>query len=84
MVLVRQMPETSHTARAVHGEDAAWSLGDHLLAHIADLLAGANWQRAGDKAVPRPKPLPRPGVGPKRLTLSGSEVQRRLLAQRDK
>lgn len=41
-----------------------WELTDTLLAHIADLLAGANWQRAGNKNAPRPKPIPRPGVKP--------------------
>lgn len=32
-----------------------------MLATVIDLLAGANWQRAGKKGAPRPKPVPRPG-----------------------
>jgi hypothetical protein len=44
----------------VLGEEAEWSLTDHLLALIADHLAAANWQRSGKG--PCPKPLPRPGV----------------------
>jgi hypothetical protein len=36
-----------------------------LLAHVADLLAIANWQRVqahSKSRIPPPKPLPRPGV----------------------
>lgn len=36
-----------------------WSMNTHLLALIADVLAGANWQRGGGKGK-RPKPIPRP------------------------
>lgn len=42
-------------------EMAAWGLEHHLLALIADLLAGANWQRGGGKGS-KPRPIPRPGV----------------------
>ena len=38
-----------------------WTVDQHLLASIVDLLAAANWQRAGNRKNPRPKPLPRPG-----------------------
>ncbi len=48
--------------RSVSGEEAEWSLTDYLLALIADQLATANWQRSGDPKIPRPKPIPRPGV----------------------
>lgn len=41
---------------------AAWTLGDHLIAHVGDLLALANWQRAGDENARRPDQIPRPGV----------------------
>ncbi|MGO3844472.1 hypothetical protein [Agrococcus casei] len=33
---------------------------DQILAGIFDLLAHANWQRAGKRHAPRPKPLQRP------------------------
>jgi len=43
-------------------DEALWGLHEQLLAHVSDLLAIANWQRAG--AGKRPEPLPRPGVEP--------------------
>ena len=46
----------------MHGDDALWTLESQLLAHIGDVLAAANWQRAGDKRAQKPKPIPRPGV----------------------
>lgn len=39
---------------------AVWSVEAQLLATIADSLAWANWQRAGKKNAPKPKPLERP------------------------
>ena len=42
-----------------------WASGEmdaYLLAHVGDLLAVGNWQRAGNKNAPRPKPIQRPGV----------------------
>lgn len=45
--------------------DWRWTIPAHLLAGISDILAGANWQRSGGKGK-RPKPLERPGVGPKK------------------
>lgn len=54
-------PHTSALARAVHGEAAAWGPTEHLLATVIDVLQIANWQRAGKKGGPRPKPIPRPG-----------------------
>lgn len=56
-----------------------------LLALIADLLAGANWQRSGGKGQ-RPKPIPRPGVGPQTTRIGGgssySESEIRALINR--
>lgn len=60
-VVVRQSPTTSALARAVHGERVLWSAETHLLAHVADLLAAGNWQRAGRRNAQKPKPVPRPG-----------------------
>jgi len=42
--------------------DRAWSPDQLLLASIADVLAWANWQRAGDKRAKKPQPINRPGV----------------------
>lgn len=39
--------------------DAAWTIQEHLTAHLVDILNGANWQRGGGKGS-QPKPLPRP------------------------
>lgn len=47
--------------RAVGDPSLEWSAEVHLLALIADLLAGANWQRGGGKG-PQPKPIGRPGT----------------------
>lgn len=63
-MLIEHLPAESATVRAARGEDAAWSLECLLLAGIHDVLAAANWQRAGNNNAPRPKPIPRPGVKP--------------------
>lgn len=59
------LPRESATMLAVapRQEAEAWTADAYLLAHIADLLAGANWQRSGGKGG-RPKPLKRPKIGP--------------------
>lgn len=65
-VLVNGLPSTSNLAREVHGDDVAWSTGDHLLALQFDALQIANWQRSKDGSTGRnrPKPMPRPGLQP--------------------
>jgi hypothetical protein len=57
-VRVRMLPPDSAVKRAVdpHG----WRLEHYMLADIFDVLAGANWQRAGDGKAKRPGPYPRP------------------------
>jgi hypothetical protein len=42
--------------------DWRWDLNSQLIAHLADMTAGANWQRAGKKDAKKPKPIIRPGV----------------------
>lgn len=59
MVLARQLPAGAQTWISM-GSDAAWTTGEHLSAVNADILLGANWQRAGEKGA-KPKPLDRPG-----------------------
>lgn len=83
--LVTHLPRDAATVRAQHGERARWGDSEHLLALIADLLAGANWQRgnAGVKhPKSKPKPLPRPGEADRsrgvrygRTTLSADNVK---------
>jgi hypothetical protein len=46
--------------RSLHGDIAAWSVTDHLLANVIDLLQAANWQRGGKGAPPKPFPRPVP------------------------
>ncbi|MGX1669764.1 hypothetical protein [Streptomyces sp. NPDC055400] len=66
-VLVRHLPRDSALARELHGESADWSATEHLLAHIADQLADANWMFAtvnrDEESEPLefPRPYPRPG-----------------------
>ncbi|MFC8429406.1 hypothetical protein [Streptomyces sp. NPDC057253] len=65
-VLVEHLPADSSFARAVHGEQADWSVTDHLLAAVVDHLAVANWMFAtvhrDEDAEPAdyPEAVPRP------------------------
>lgn len=63
LVVVNQSPRWSALSRAVDPEGSLWGLSEHLLAAVFDSLERGNWQRAGNNHAPRPKPLPRPGVG---------------------
>lgn len=49
--------------RSILGAEADWGSVEHLTAAVIDLLRVGNWQRAGNKRAPRPKPIPRPGEG---------------------
>lgn len=63
-VIVHSLGPSSALMRKVQPELAAWASGmvlADLLAHAVDLLAGGNWQRAGKRTAPKPKPIPRPG-----------------------
>ncbi|WP_249126310.1 DUF5361 domain-containing protein [Streptomyces sp. A2-16] len=68
-VLVEHLPSDSSYARAVHGEQADWTVTDHLLAAAVDHLAVANWMFAtvhrDEDAEPAeyPEAVPRPGDG---------------------
>ena len=61
LVIARNLPRTSALSRSINGEAADWGTSEHLLALIADHLAGANWQRGGGRDM-QPHPVPRPGV----------------------
>lgn len=58
------LPRDSATMLAVAPKQEAelWGVAEYLLAQVVDLLAGANWQRAGKKSAPKPKPVNRPTV----------------------
>ena len=66
----------------------AWTNGEHLLAGVVDLLAGANWQRSKDGSEGKniPKPLPRPGEEAKKvdtITSRAAAFRARQLAKED-
>lgn len=48
------------TAFAQHGQQVRWGPGEHILASVYDVVAWANYQRAGGKGK-RPSRYPRPG-----------------------
>jgi hypothetical protein len=60
--LIRHLPRDSHFVTATYGRDAAWGLAEQLLATAVDVLQLQVWQLGGDKNVPKPQPIPRPGV----------------------
>lgn len=60
-VLVSKLPQDSNVSRAVHGEEADWTLEAHLLAQIANLTIAANGQRGG-KRVPKSHFIKVPGA----------------------
>lgn len=67
LVVVNHSGPQSALARVTNPEMAAWASGavvPWLLATVADLLAAANWQRAGKNSAPKPKPIPRPDSKP--------------------
>lgn len=74
--------------RELAGDDHIWGLPEQLLATIVDAVQVGNWQRAsGGKRKPKkPKPVPRPGVGPRKVggstTVSLAEA-RRIFARRN-
>lgn len=45
----------------MYPRELEWDTTDYLIASVVDLLAVANYQRAGKKGK-KPKPLPRPKV----------------------
>lgn len=47
------------------GESVDWDVNTYLLAKIAHIVAGANWQRGGGKG-PKPKPIKPPTGKPRR------------------
>lgn len=56
-----------------------WDVNSHLLARIAHILAGANWQRAGGKGQ-KPRPIKPPDAKQSRKSRAerGQDTARRL------
>jgi len=63
---------TSALAEAMHGP--RWSITDQLLALIYDVLNIGNWQRAGKRSAPKPKPLLRPWQKAKSTSLGSDPI----------
>jgi hypothetical protein len=64
-VIVRHLPQSSALHQAIHGVDESlWTIGDYLLAQIADTQAWLAWTKTkdGEKGRNQPKPIVRPGV----------------------
>lgn len=60
------------------GERVDWRVDSYLLARIAHLLAGANWQRSGGKGQ-KPKPIKTPDGKPRQPKAErGEDAARRL------
>jgi len=72
-VCVWYLPSDCALARELNGDDIEWDLTNQLLAAQVDVLAIANWQRAGGKRKDKPKPVERPGMRPDRTTYGGSK-----------
>lgn len=73
LVIVRNLPPTSSLSRAINGEAADWGVTEHLLALIADHLAGANWQRGGGQGM-QPRPVRRPGADTESRTFGSGDA----------
>jgi hypothetical protein len=72
MLQYMQQDHSSALATEIHG--AHWSVDAQLLAVVSDALAIANWQRAGRKHAPRPKPIQRPWDKPKTQSLGRDAI----------
>lgn len=61
-VLVYNLPSGAQTFRALDISNA-WTDETHMIAHVVEALAVANWQRSkdGTKGHNKPKPIRRPG-----------------------
>lgn len=64
--IIRWLPPHAAVVRLRDPDSWQWGLAEHILAGIYDGIQGGNWQRGGNRSAPRPKPLPRPGVGRKK------------------
>lgn len=75
LVMVRRWSDEPGTAlgEVTHGH-VLWETGDHLLAAVVDAVQIGNWQRAGKKSLPKPKPVQRPGSKGKTKTIGSDPI----------
>lgn len=62
MTAVRNDADPSRVPAPTHGVFGPWPQSDMLIARVGDLVEALLWQNAGDPALPKPKPYPRPGT----------------------
>ncbi|QQU97779.1 hypothetical protein [Corynebacterium amycolatum] len=67
IALIATTGPDSALARHYQGDDWQWNLTNQLLAHIADQQTMSAWNGKG----PKPKPIPRPGVGDEQQEIPG-------------
>jgi len=72
--MVTHLQRDPHSALSVELHGVHWSIEAQLTAVVADQLAIANWQRAGKKHAPRPKPIARPWDKPKTQALGRDAI----------
>lgn len=63
-VIIRHSRVDSHLYYSLYPDKAGWTLGNQLLAIIADTLRWLQWAKTkdGSKGIGMPDPIPRPGV----------------------
>ena len=75
--LAEHLPPDSAVGRATKGQ--GWTVTDHLLISVLDLLSEANWQRAAagqprHKQPKHPAPFPRPGAEKPRTKVTAAAL----------
>lgn len=74
LVLVHRWLKVNSSATFESANGVVWSIEGQLLAAVIDLTQSANWQRAGKKSAPKPKPLPRPWLQPKTQSIGRDPI----------
>ena len=79
--LLSLLPPDSLYAQATVGEQATWSINDHLVATVVDALQVSNWLFASahsKQKVPMPQRVPRPGVTADRAATGTKHTQAQM------
>ncbi len=74
--LIRHLPNESALIRKLRGPLADWDVHAYLLRLIEYNVRAANWQRAGKKGAPKPKPLELPGEAAAKKTADADSEQK--------
>lgn len=73
-MLVKRWLKTPSSATYESVNGVMWSVEAQLVAALVDLTQIANWQRAGKKSAPKPKPIERPWQKPKSQTIGRDPI----------